>query len=69
MPYRIRFEGSGTTVVCAHSQPDALLIARDLIRRGRKNVVISTPDGGRLIADPHLSVMPTSEGPAPMDCR
>ncbi len=52
MPYRIRFEGCGSTTVCARSQPDALSIARGLISRGRRNVVIRAPDGSMMTADP-----------------
>lgn len=38
-------------IVCARSRPDALKIACGLISRGRRNVVISTPDGSALMAD------------------
>ncbi len=57
MPYKIRFEGCGSTTVRARSHPDALMIARGLIVRGRRNVVISGPDGSNMIVDRHPAMM------------
>lgn len=53
MAYKIRFDGCGSTTVCARSHPDALMVARGLIARGRRNVVIAAPDGSMMIADRH----------------
>ena len=46
--YKIRFEGCGSTSVCARSRAHALLLADGLVQRGRTNVVISSPDGTRV---------------------
>jgi len=48
MSYRIRFEGCGTTSVCAQSRTQALTLAKGLMQRGRTNVVIQGPDGSTL---------------------
>ena len=55
MDYRIRFEGCGSTTVCARSHPDALTVARLLLSRGRRNVVICSPDGSTQLADRHMA--------------
>jgi len=52
MSYRIRFEGCGTTSVCAQSRAHALTLAKDLARRGRINIVIQGPDGATLAPPP-----------------
>jgi len=48
MSYRIRFEGCGTTSICAQSRAQALMLADGLVQRGRTNIVISAPDGSIL---------------------
>lgn len=59
MPYKIRFEGCGSTSVCARSRAHALLVAQDLKQRGRTNIVISAPDGTALAPPPGETALAT----------
>ncbi|MGE4429421.1 MAG: hypothetical protein AB7E05_01625 [Sphingobium sp.] len=52
MPYKIRFQGCGSTSVCARSRAHALIVAKDLQQRGRTHIVISGPDGTVLTSPP-----------------
>ncbi|MPT47201.1 MAG: hypothetical protein E2598_02120 [Sphingobium sp.] len=44
MSYSIRFDGCGTTTICAPSRAAALEIAEGLRQRGRRNIIIRAED-------------------------
>lgn len=48
MPYRITFEGLGTTAVRARAPNEALAIAEAFAERGERNVIVTGPHGERL---------------------
>jgi len=45
MPYRIRFKGSETTALRAHTPYDALVIAQGLVEEGRGGISVTLGDG------------------------
>jgi len=45
MPYRIRFKGSETTALRAHTPHDALVIAQRLAEEGKEGICVSLGDG------------------------
>lgn len=59
MLYKIRFEGCGSTSVCARSRAHALLVAKELQQKGRTNIVISAPDGAMLTPLPGETTLTT----------
>ena len=48
MPYRISFDGAGSTAACAHSPRHAIELAELFARRGKTNVTIGCAEGDPL---------------------